>query len=45
MHHVGFPCASPNPEYIYIFKAGVKLSKFDRYNPIANTFIAKYYVG
>ena len=29
----------------YISEAGVKLSKFDRYNPIADTFIAKYYVG
>ena len=29
----------------YIYEARVKLSKFDRYNPIANTLIAKYYVG
>ena len=29
----------------YISEAGVKLSKFDRCNPIGNTFIAKYYVG
>ena len=47
MHHVGSPCTSPNPGCIYLRGRGitVKLSKFDRYKPIANTFTTKHYVG